>query len=300
MLQATHEGPNLMTHIVHHPSLPILFLLLLFLVWRWVTVPRDKGRVEYLLVLCLVVSPVCYLLMRKALAMITNLCPVKYDLYAYEFGTWFGSPSFQMRTFALNHHWFMLLTKLTYDMVYLAIIGTVAAYLWLGTKQEARRVLNTFGLNLLIAPFIYILIPIAGPRYAFPEFPSQPAAMLAQPIVIAAAPKGIPALHLSMALLALWFLRRWWWGRVGGGIYAALMVLTVLANGEHYLLDVFGSLPYTAMIYYFGKPGVAMVYGQERREEMLGRILGTSELTRQRAEISARDSMHPRKTVLTS
>jgi hypothetical protein len=281
MFQAIHQTSSLMTHVVNHPSLPILFLLVLFLTWRWVTVPRDKGRVEYLLVLCLLVSPVCYLLMRKALAMLTDLCPMKYDLYAYEFGTWFGSPSFQMRAFALDHHWFMVLTKLTYDFVYLAIIGTVAAYLWLGTKKEARQVLNTFGLNLVMAPLIYILIPVAGPRYAFPDFPAYPAEMLAQPIFIAAAPKGIPALHLTMALLALWFLRRWWWGRVAGGIYTGLMILTVLANGEHYLLDVFGSLPYTAMICYFGTPRQELAYEQEQREEMLGRIAWRSGTTGQ-------------------
>jgi len=260
------------TGFPRHPSLPILCLLLIFLTWRWVTVPRDKGRVEYLLVLCMVVSPVCYLLMRKALAMLTNLCPMKYDLYAYEFGTWFGSPSFQLRIFALNHHWFLILTKLTYDFVYLAIIGTVAAYLWLASKQEARTVLNTFGLNLVIAPFIYILIPIAGPRYAFPDFPFHASYTIAQPILIAAAPKGIPAVHLSMALLALWFLRRWWWGRVAGGVYAVLMILAVLANGEHYLLDVLGSLPYTAFICYIGTPTRELAYEEERREEMLGRI----------------------------
>ncbi len=261
-----------MRHIVSHPSLPILFLFLLFLIWRWLTVPRDKGRVEYLLVLCLMVSPVCYLLLRKALARLTDLCPMKYDLYAYEFGTWFGSPSFEMRTFALNHHWFMLLTKLTYDCVYLAIIGTVAAYLWLSSKQEARRVLNTFGLNLVLAPLIYILIPVAGPRYAFPDFPAFPADLIPQPILIAAAPKGIPALHLTMALIALWFLRRWWLGRIAGGIYAVLMILTVLANGEHYLLDVFCSLPYTAIICYIGTPKQELAYEEEQREEMLGRI----------------------------
>ena len=272
MFKTVHDAPNLMQYVVRHPSLVVLCLLLLFLTWRWITVPKDKGRVEYMLVLCLMVSPVCYLLMRKALAMLTDLCPMKYDLYAYEFGTWFGSPSFEMRAFALNHHWFMLLTRLTYDSVYLVIIGTVAAYLWLSTKQEARRVLNTFGLNLLIAPLIYILIPIAGPRYAFPDFPAHPAEMLAQPILIAAAPKGIPALHLTMALIALWFLRRWWWGRVAGGIYAVLMVLTVLANGEHYLLDVFASLPYTAVICYIETPRVEPAYEQEQREEILGRI----------------------------
>jgi hypothetical protein len=272
MTKTTHEMPILIRHIVNHPSLLILFLLFLFLVWRWLTVPRDKKRVEYLLVLCLMVSPVCYLLIRKALARLMDLCPMKYDLYAYQFGTWFGSPSFQMRGFALNHHWFMLLTKLTYDCVYLVLIGTVAAYLWLGSKQEVRRVLNTFGLNLAMAPLIYILIPVAGPRYAFPDFPALPGGLIAQPMLIAAAPKGIPALHLTMALIALWFLRRWWWGRIAGGLYAILMVLSVLANGEHYLLDVLCSLPFTAVICYVGTPKAEPALEEEQREKMLGRI----------------------------
>lgn len=266
MFAASHRVPDLLRFFINHPSLPILCVLLAFLVWRWITVPKDKGRVEYLLVLCLVVSPVCYLLLRKALARLTELCPIKYDLYAYEFGTWFGSPSFAMHAFALDHHWFMLLTKLTYDLVYLVIIGTVAAYLWLTPKQQSRIVLNTFGLNLAIAPLVYILIPIAGPRYAFPEFPLHPSVLMAQPMLIAAAPKGIPALHLTMSLIALWFLRQWRWGRIAGGIYAVLMVLAVLTNGEHYLLDVLCSLPFTAIICYIGTPKTERVHDLQEAE----------------------------------
>ena len=271
MFEASH-APQLLKSFLGHPSLPILCLLIVFLAWRWLTAPADKWRVEYLLGVCLVVSPVCYLLMRKATAKLTDLCPMKYDLYAYEFGSWFGSPSFALRTFALQHHWFMLLTKLTYDFVYPAIVGTIAAHLWLESKQSAHRVLKTCVLNLAIAPLIYVLIPIAGPRYAFPEFPQHPAEMIPQPMLIAAAPKGIPAIHLTMALLVLWFLRRWWWGRVAGGIYAVLMILAVLSNGEHYLLDVFTSLPYTALICFVGTPKPQFAYEQEQREEMLGRI----------------------------
>lgn len=272
MFQHSHAAPQLLNYVINHPSLPIEFMLVLFLTWRWVTVPRDKERVEYLLGLCLIVSPVCYVLLRRVLAKLTSLCPLKYDLYAYQFGTWFGCPSFELRRFALNHHWFFLLTKLTYDFVFLSIVGTVAAYLWLGSKQQTHIVLKTFGLNILIAPLVYILIPIAGPLYAFPGFPLHPAEVIPQPILIAAAPKGIPSLHMSMALIAFWFLCRWRWGRILGGIYVALMVVAVLATGEHYLLDVICSLPYTAVILYLGTPKHQPAEHHRTLEEIHGLI----------------------------
>jgi len=253
MLSLSHSSP-LLGFVLRHPSLPILCVLLVFLVFRWITVRRDKEKVEYLLGVCLLVSPVCYFLLRKVLAKLTELCPLKYDLYAYEFGTWFGSPSWSLRLFALQHPRLHSVAAFTYDSIYLVIIGTLAVYLWNATKAEANALLKTFALNLVMAPILYILIPIAGPRYAFPGFPMSPGEISVQPIFIAAAPKGIPALHLTMALIAFWYLRKWWWGRVAGGVYALLMATAVMVNGEHYFLDVLCSVPFTAMLIYFGTP----------------------------------------------
>jgi membrane-associated phospholipid phosphatase len=57
-------------------------------------------------------------------------------------------------------------------------------------------------------------------------------------------PNGIPSVHASTALLVLWFLRRWWWGRISGVVFLILTIFATLGSGEHYLFDLFCALRY--------------------------------------------------------
>jgi membrane-associated phospholipid phosphatase len=129
------------------------------------------------------------------------------------------------------------------------MLGAFAATLLLRPEREAIRVAQTFLLNLFAALPIYLLFPVCGPAFAFPSFPALPlAGLVPHLLAISAAPNGVPSVHMSSALLVLWFLRRWPWGRAIGGVYAALIVLSTLASGQHYLFDLLCAVPYTAAV----------------------------------------------------
>jgi len=102
---------------------------------------------------------------------------------------------------------------------------------------------------LIAAVPFYLLFPVCGPEFAFPHFPAlPPAPMVPHMVAIAAAPDGVPSVHTSTALLILWFLWRWPWGRVAGLVYLALIVLATMGGGQHYLFDLICAIPYTAAI----------------------------------------------------
>lgn len=245
-LNLGHALPALLIFLVTQPSLSFEGIFLFFLFWRWFRVPDERRSTEYLLILCMPIAPLGFLIVRWTLELLTRLCPLKIDLFVFRFDALFGYPSFILRAFALSHFWFLLLITFAYDLFYASIILVIAVNLWLTTPQRTMTVLKAIGLNFLLAPLFYVLIPVAGPLYAFHDFPHIPTQVVAHLAMINAAPNGIPSLHVSTALLAFWFLKRWRWGALIGAIHVALTIVAVLATGEHYLLDVLCSIPYSA------------------------------------------------------
>jgi hypothetical protein len=143
----------------------------------------------------------------------------------------------------------VILTSVSYGLLSVAIFATFAVYLVLRPEREALRVAQAFLLNLFVAVPIYLLFPVCGPAFAFPAFPTLPPSHLVpQMLSISAAPNGVPSVHMSSALLILWFLMPWPWGRAIGGIYLGLMILSTLGSGQHYLFDLLCAVPYAALI----------------------------------------------------
>jgi hypothetical protein len=94
------------------------------------------------------------------------------------------------------------------------------------------------------------MIPVCGPRFAFPDFPSEPAALNAGDLRLLALPtnverNGVPSLHFAWALLVWWNLRRRSksYRLFTGGFLAATGVAT-LGTGEHYLVDLIVAVPF--------------------------------------------------------
>jgi hypothetical protein len=211
-----------------YPGFGVTALIVPLLALRWFLAPAARKQTEWLFVAALLIEPA--------------------GIFS-QFDAVFGSPSFHLGQIAAAHLWLRTLVSVSYGLLPMAMLGAFAATLLLRPEREAVRVAQTFLLNLFAALPIYLLFPVCGPAFAFPSFPAlPPAGLVPHLLAISAAPNGIPSVHMSSALLVLWFLRRWNWGRALGGVYAALIVLATLASGQHYLFDLLCAVPYTVAV----------------------------------------------------
>jgi hypothetical protein len=99
-------------------------------------------------------------------------------------------------------------------------------------------------LNFALAPLLYAAFPVAGPRFAFPSFPAMPDSIVPHVLYFHAAPNGVPSVHMSTALLVWWYSRRWRVGSVAALIHLALVVMSTLGSGQHYVFDLVVAIPY--------------------------------------------------------
>jgi hypothetical protein len=247
-----------LTYVITNPSSVVLELLMGFIGFRWFLVPADRRRTELLFVFGAILGPIS-LLLQVVLPELSRLRPMKYDLYIYRFDMPFGQPSFRLGEIVATHPWCKILVIVSYNLIFVAVLGTLAAYLWLRSEAETIMVVKAFVLNCFAAIAFYLIFPVCGPVFAFPHYPQTPPEnIVPHPLAINAAPNGIPSVHTSTALLVLWFLRRWWWGRIAGGVFLALTILATLGSGEHYLFDLFCAVPYAIGV-------VWIVYRLDRR-----------------------------------
>jgi len=108
--------------------------------------------------------------------------------------------------------------------------------------ERPRTLLRAAVLAAALALPFYLLFPAAGPEYAFANFPSAAARLVS---VGWMHPRNcMPSMHVTWALLLALNLRdrRWRWIFIG---YAALMLVAVVAGGEHYFIDVIAAVPFT-------------------------------------------------------
>jgi len=121
-----------------------------------------------------------------------------------------------------------------------------------GAYSQAQRAVSSmvwaFVINLLVSPVFYLLVPVCGRRFAFPMFPLDPGHVVPHMVRIDATPDGMPSLHLSTALLTVWFSRRNRAGFVLAMVYLLLIVVSALASGQHYGVNLVAAIPYTSGI----------------------------------------------------
>lgn len=214
---------------------------------RWFCVPADRRRAELLFVFSAICGPVS-ILFTGVLVALSFLCPVRYDFYIYGFSeSVMGLPSFRVAQIAETHLWFKELLGFSYSLFFGAIVVTLAVYLWVRTEEQAIQVAKTFALNCCAALGFYLILPASGPRYAFPGFPHIPIQQTMPHLaMIGGPPNCVPSVHMSNALLVFWFLRDWRWGRIAAGLFIILTAAATLGTGEHYMFDLFCSVPYAA------------------------------------------------------
>jgi len=176
------------------------------------------------------------------------LRPLKLDLYIYKIdGLLAFQPSFAMGCFLRQ---FPLLRAAAF-YAYNAMPFAMIAVMWLYVRKgwPALPLVRTLTWNLFAALPVYLLVPVAGPMYAFASFPNLPHGVSPHPIPIAAPPNGVPSVHFSTAILIYLFARRSPLGRTLAWLYLLLTFVSTLGFGEHYLFDLVMALPYALTIW---------------------------------------------------
>ncbi len=240
-----------LSFIFAYPQFVGVALLLVYALWRYSSRGQDK-RTDWLVAAAAVAIP-AELVAQAVTVWLSRLRPAKYDLFIYWLDGRLGfQPSFAIGRLAAHHLWLRQLLSLTYGCCTLGMLAVFIAYLWLRSESETVNVVRVFGLNLFAAVPIYLLVPVCGPAFAFPDFPAAPSQVVPHLMAISASPNGIPSVHFSTALLVAWFARRWPLGRVAGVVYVVLTAAATMGSGQHYLFDLLVAVPYSVLVYRLG------------------------------------------------
>jgi hypothetical protein len=149
-----------------------------------------------------------------------------------------GLDGFALSRFCLGHSWAYWLTVVIYDALPLAL-----ALVWI-ISRSPMLVRGAIAGALAALP-CYLVLPAAGPRYAFHGWP-LPGAQLIAEVSEAHARNCMPSMHFTWALLAASNVRGRW--SAPFMIYAVLMGLATVAIGEHYFVDVIAAVPFAFVV----------------------------------------------------
>jgi len=210
--------------------------------------PKEKRWTMFLVVSFLIIVTV--MLTGNFLKWSGQTFTVRYDEFLFKLDQPFGQPSFAMAAIAERMPRLYRISMFAYWELYGAMSIVIGLYFLTQPLREVRILLRTFLLSLL-ALFCYLILPASGPSYAFGGFPRMPA-FAPHVLHLTAPPNCIPSVHLTLALLILYFVWPWKTGRLFGSVYLALIAFAALASGEHYFVDLLMALPFTAVVLYLG------------------------------------------------
>ena len=238
-----------MNTFILYPSVPCVFLAVIFIALRWAAVPRNRQRTAWMLLVSLLALPLGVLSTWTANEL-SSVRPSKYDQFIYQIDNYFGQPSFLLGQICHTHKSALIIAVVSYGLLVAMMVLALAIYIWNAQAEDALLLAMAFVLNLFLCVPFYLAIPVSGPVFAFSGFPFQrPENLAAHMIPIASAPNGIPSVHMSTALLIFWFLRRWRWSMPIGVAYALLTIFATLGLGQHYFFDLICAVPYTVAVY---------------------------------------------------
>ena len=153
-------------------------------------------------------------------------------------------PEHTMQALALGHPWLAQAANLFYLVGHLPVLITIGVWLFWTRPLAYRWFRNAFLISALLGLSIYILWPLAPPRY-LPGFTDT---LKASGFDVDGSSVGLfynpyaamPSLHVGWALLAglvVLTSARMRWLQVAGVGLPLLMTLSVLMTGNHFLLD---------------------------------------------------------------
>lgn len=236
---------------IQYPAIPAFVGLVAFCLYRMAAHPHDRRRNDLLAAVLALLLPILALI-AGVLHVAGLLRPEKLDLIIYRLDGALGfQPAFAMGQLLQWHPWLAISSAVAYGLLPVAVVILFTVYLWLRPEGELAPLVKTMGWNTALAVPIYLLVPVAGPLYQFASFPQLPDVMPTSSLLMAP-PNGVPSVHMSTALLILWFCRHWWVGRVVAFAFLCLTVVATLGSGEHYALDLVLAVPYALAVGWLG------------------------------------------------
>jgi membrane-associated phospholipid phosphatase len=155
------------------------------------------------------------------------------------------SPEAALQRFGLQHPALLEVANVFYLAGHLPVLIAVAVWLYWKHRRAYVVIRDAFLISAAIGLSVYVLFPVAPPRY-LPGFVDTLSAsglnldgsavgLLYNPYA------AMPSLHVGWALLAgialVWRARAWWL-RAAGAALPVVMTLVVLMTGNHFLFDV--------------------------------------------------------------
>jgi hypothetical protein len=239
-----------MLHVVYWNFI-VAGLLLLFSGAMQIRNPRDQRYQALFITIFLTISEM--LVNDVVLSLLERTSPKRYDLFVFSTEQALGLPSFHLGRLAVDHPWFGNTLQISYFLLPVAFMVLATCCFLLQPVEVAVRLPWTILFACLLVPLLYLVFPVAGPRYAISTFPvSAPAHLVPHVIFSHAIPTGVPSMHMTAALIFVYFARRWRIGVALASMYAALTVCSTMASGEHYFLDLVAAVPYTMLMIYVG------------------------------------------------
>lgn len=154
-------------------------------------------------------------------------------------------PEAALQALALQHPWLVQAANIFYLVGHVPVLLTVAIWLYARHPWAYRWFRNAFLCSALLGLTVYVLLPVAPPRF-LPGFVDT---LKASGVNLDGSSVGLlynpyaamPSLHVGWELLAgvaIFAAARAWWLKAAGVALPFLMAFTVLVTGNHYLLDV--------------------------------------------------------------
>ncbi|MGI8690469.1 MAG: phosphatase PAP2 family protein [Thermomicrobiales bacterium] len=154
-------------------------------------------------------------------------------------------PERAIQHFTLHHEWLLQFANNFYLYAHLPVLIAVAVWLYWWRPWAYPWFRNAFLISALFGLSIYVLLPVAPPRF-MPGFVDTMALYGFNVDGSAAGPlynpyAAMPSLHVGWSLLAgigMIAAARSWWLKAAGIALPILMSFAVIMTGNHYLLDV--------------------------------------------------------------
>lgn len=260
------------------PGLAGLLLLVLRFLWS-----EGAARATAYGLLAAAASMVFFVFSAQRILSLANLLYSKtFDLYLFAAdGSFRWQPNYALCRATVHFPIFGIIVKLAYVSLPFVMAVIYAMRIPKNTKRPSWDMITLFLLTGLAGSVLYNVLPGTGPVYAFHGFfpwQSLPYESLQRlrleriSVPLDVPRNAIPSLHIAWAILLWWNSRRLSLAmRVFTGAYFVLTIISTLATGEHYLVDVIAGIPFALCVQAIVSPeNRALKWAPRARISLLG------------------------------
>ena len=254
-LPRTGDWIRLGSAVLALPGLAGLFLLALRCVW----LDGTERRTAYGF-LAPAASMVFFVFSAQRILSLANLLyPKTFDLYLFAAdGSFRWQPNYALCKAMVHFPIFGITVKLAYISLPFVMALIYAMRIPKNATRPSWDMITLFLLAGIVGSLLYNVLPGTGPVYAFHGFfpwQSLPYETLGRLrlerifVPLDVPRNAIPSLHVAWAILLWWNSRRFSAPmRVFTGAYFVLTIVSTLATGEHYIVDIIAGIPFALCV----------------------------------------------------